>query len=101
MIEMNTLLKKASFSFSSLAEEDTGLTRALPSSSSSEASAFCSHGNKINTHKHLNTVFFSRHKLDQLLEPCPVPRPERHGERAGTEVENKMSLRQTFTLTNS
>lgn len=47
MIEMNTFLKKASFSFSSLAEEDPGLTRALPSSSSSEASAFCSHGNKI------------------------------------------------------
>lgn len=69
-----TFLKKASFSFSSLAEEDPGeIIRALPSSSSSEASVFYSHVDKSTWLLHFFKVLFDV-KYNPLYQPRQ-PRP--------------------------
>lgn len=72
------------------------MTRAVPSSSSSEASAFCTQVDKNKqTNKQDNTVKSKNGLYQPRPAPPPLlPRPGGHillGERAGTEVGNKMS----------
>lgn len=69
-----TFLKKASFSFSSLAEEDPGeIIRDLPSSSSSEASVFYSHVDKsawllqFFLKKRCSPMFSTMHFINRVL----------------------------------